>query len=202
MRTPRAYLPGLSCVLPFLLAALACTDQETLSPFGPASPLAQSGDAPFILRGAIVTLTGVIKHGFLGVVGDRIAAVADKQPDIPGALVINTDGIVLPGFVDLHNHVPWNVLPRWHQPHTYANRYEWRVDPAYQQAARDPFDDLVDSHFCEMNAWGELRGLVGGTTSIMATHTFPCVHGLVRNLDVNSGFYGTTELDLEHIINV
>jgi hypothetical protein len=53
-----------------------------------------------------------------------------------------------------------------------------------------------------MNAWGELRALVGGTTSIMATHPFPCIHGLVRNLDLNSGFYGTNELNREHIFNV
>jgi hypothetical protein len=52
-----------------------------------------------------------------------------------------------------------------------------------------------------MNAWGELRALVGGTTSIMTTHQFSCIHGLVRNLDYNSGFYGTTELDREHIID-
>jgi hypothetical protein len=76
------------------------------------------------------------------------------------------------------------------------------VDPDYQRAAGQPFDDLVDAHLCEMNAWGELRALVGGTTSTMATHRFPCIHGLVRNLDLNSGFYGTTELDREHIINV
>src|SRR5215212_6802656 len=53
-----------------------------------------------------------------------------------------------------------------------------------------------------MNSWGELRALVGGTTSILATGRVACVHGLVRNLDFNSGFYGTTELDLEHIYNV
>jgi hypothetical protein len=161
-----------------------------------------AGGVPMILRGAVITPTGVLKHGYVGIVGGRIASVSANQPAISGALLVNTDGIVIPGFVDLHNHVPWNVLPRWHPPRVYANRYEWRVDPDYQRAAVQPFDDLVDAHFCEMNAWGELRALVGGTTSTMATHRFPCIHGLVRNLDLNSGFYGTTELDREHIINV
>src|SRR5678816_3531559 len=36
----------------------------------------------------------------------------------------------------------------------------------------------------------------------MTTHAQPCINGLVRNLDLNSGFYGTTELDREHIYNV
>jgi hypothetical protein len=52
-----------------------------------------------------------------------------------------------------------------------------------------------------MNAWGELRALVGGVTAVMATQPAPCIHGLVRNLDFNSGFYGTTQLDREHIFN-
>ena len=169
-----------------------------------ASPEAISGPAApsgYILRGAVLTPEGVVKRGYVGIVGGRIVTVGAKQPDIPGGLLINTDGIVLPGFVDLHNHVPWNVLPRWHPPHLYSNRYQWRVDPDFQRSARIPFDDLVDSRFCEMNAWGELRALVGGTTSIMTTHEFSCIHGLVRNLDYNSGFYGTTELDREHIID-
>ena len=91
--------------------------------------------------------------------------------------------------------MPWNVLPRWRPGKTFSNRYQWRVDPDYVQAAAQPFDNVSASHFCEMNAWGELRGLVGGTTSIMATQPVPCIHGLVRNLDRNSGFYGTTELN-------
>lgn len=37
---------------------------------------------------------------------------------------------------------------------------------------------------------------------MLATDPVPCIHGLVRNLDWNSGFYGTTELDREHLFNV
>lgn len=190
-------------VLGAILLVADCGD-PTDSSRPEASPEAIAGAAApsgYILRGTVLTPEGVLKRGYIGIVGGRIAAVGAKQPDIPGALVVNTDGILLPGFVDLHNHVPWNVLPRWHPPRLYANRYEWRIDPEYQRAARVPFDDLVDSHFCEMNAWGELRALVGGTTSILTTHQFSCIHGLVRNLDYNSGFYGTTELDREHIID-
>jgi 5-methylthioadenosine/S-adenosylhomocysteine deaminase len=128
--------------------------------------------------------------------------VSAKQPDIPNAVTINVDGIILPGFVDVHNHVPWNALPRWSPGRTFTNRYQWRADPAYLQAVGEPFGRLAASHFCDMNTWGELRALVGGTTSILATQPDLCIHGLVRNLDFNSGFYGTTELDREHIINV
>jgi 5-methylthioadenosine/S-adenosylhomocysteine deaminase len=190
-----------------LLVTAACGEDPDSPITEPVATPGLTGEAvgpgSYILRGAVVTPAGALKQGYVGIIGGRIAAVSAKRPDIPGASVVGTDGVVIPGFVDLHNHVPWNVLPRWHPPRFYANRYEWRDDPEYRRAARQPFDDLVEAHFCEMNAWGELRALVGGTTSIMATHgEHPCVHGLVRNLDYNSGFYGTTELDREHIINV
>ncbi len=135
MRAPYANLwQRLTRVLPLLLAALGCGEQETIAPSEPGTAIVKpqllAANAPFNLRGAIITPNGVIKRGYVGVTNGRIAAVSDKQPDIPGATVINTDGIMLPGFVDVHNHVPWNALPRWHPTQTYANRYQWQVDPA------------------------------------------------------------------------
>jgi len=151
-----------------------------------------------VLRGTIITPDGVLKHGYVGTVDGRIVAVSDRQPDVPGAIVIDTEGIIAPGFVDVHNHVFWNVLPRWTPSRTFSNQPDWADDPEFRQL-RGPVDRLASSSFCDLNAWGELRALVGGTTSIMATRATPCIHGLVRNLDFNSGFYGTTELNREHI---
>ncbi len=166
---------------------------------GTSSP--PSGTA-VVLRGTIVTPDGVIKHGYVGIANGRIVSVSDKQPDIPDAAMVNTGGIILPGFVDLHNHVPWNVLPRWRPGRTFTNRNQWRTDAEYIHAVARPFDAVAASQFCDMNAWGELRALIGGTTSILATQSVPCIHGLVRNLDWNSGCYGTTELNREHVFNV
>jgi cytosine/adenosine deaminase-related metal-dependent hydrolase len=191
--------------LALLLAIPACSE-EPLS--GPVSHevTAMSGEkpavgGPLVLRGAVVTPSGVIKHGYVGIVGGRIASVSDKLPAIPDAVTVNTDGIILPGFIDLHNHLRWNVLPRWRPGRTFTNQPQWADDPEFRQL-RAPIDHLQPSHFCNMNAWGELRALIGGATSILATAPAPCIHGLVRNLDFNSGFYGTTELDREHIFNV
>lgn len=200
------HVQRLVLALPTLLTIAGCGEPPTDAPLGPATGAEESqavvGTAPYILQGAVITPDGALKHGYVGIAGGRIAVVSDKRPEIPGAVTIRTDGIVLPGFVDVHNHVPWNALPRWHPPRTFANRYQWRDDPGYLESVGQPFDNLAHTHFCEMNAWGELRALVGGATSIMATHAHPCIHGLIRNLDLNSGFYGTTELDREHIINV
>jgi hypothetical protein len=163
---------------------------------------ATNGNAPIVLRGTIISPGGVFKRGYVAVANGRILSVSEKQPDIPGAINLNTHGIILPGFVDVHNHVIFNVLPRWKPGRLFTDRYQWRADPEYVRLVADPISRLRPSHVCDMSAWGELRALVGGTTSIMVTDSQPCIHGLVRNLDYNSGFYGTTELDREHIYNV
>jgi 5-methylthioadenosine/S-adenosylhomocysteine deaminase len=186
--------------LSIVFAAGACTSDRA-APTGPRASVIGATDAPIILRGTVVTPDGVLKHGYVGIVGGRIVSVSDRLPDIPDAVRVNTAGIIVPGFVDLHNHVPWNVLPRWRSGRTFTSQPEWAGDPEFRQFSA-PFDHLVDAFFCDMNAWGELRALVGGTTSILATRAFPCIHGLVRNLDFNSGFYGTTQLNREHIYNV
>jgi 5-methylthioadenosine/S-adenosylhomocysteine deaminase len=185
----------------FVCANCLSTSFQLFSQVVPAD-YSQRNAAPIVLRGTIITPQGVIKHGYVALVNGRIASVSDKQPDLPGAIDVNTHGIILPGFVDVHNHIIYNVLPRWKPRHLYTNRSQWRSDPEHIQLVGRPIDDLRALHFCDMNTWGELRALVGGTTSIMATQSKPCIHGLVRNLDFNSGFYGTTELNLEHILNV
>src|SRR5687768_7355986 len=190
--------------LVFPLAVAACKDD--IDPIEPQPTVSYDAletpqEGSTVLLGTIITPTGVMKHGYVGIVDGRIVAVSENKPDIPGALFVNTDGIILPGFVDIHNHVIWNVLPRWTPGRTYSNQPEWNQDPAYL-AVSAPVSNLAASHFCDMNAWGEMRAIVGGTTAIMATRPQPCVHGLVRNLDFNSGFYGTTELNREHIFNV
>ena len=164
-------------------------------------------ETPIILRGTIILPEGIIMHGYVGIVNGRIVSVSENSPDLPDAIKVNTHGIILPGFVDLHNHVAWNVLPRWTPPHVYTYYTHWETDPEYLQKVKIPFVNLIgninapESHICDMITYGEMRALVGGTTSILNTHPVPCMHGLVRNLDHNSGFYGTTEMNLEHIIN-
>ena len=164
--------------------------------------LFQVNATPIILRGTIIVPEGVILHGYVGIVNGRIVSVSENSPDLPNAVSVNTHGIILPGFVDAHNHLRSNVVPRWKPSRFYSNRHEWRQDPEFLRLVNGPISHVGSTHFCDMNKWGELRALAGGTTSIMTTQQESCIHGLVRNLDYNSGFYGTTQLNLEHIYNV
>src|SRR5215203_7205971 len=85
----------------------------------------EAGNAtPIILRGTIIVPEGVILHGYVGIVNGRIVSVSENAPDLANAVSVNTHGIILPGFVDAHNHLRSNVVPRWKPNRIYSNRYE------------------------------------------------------------------------------
>lgn len=153
------------------------------------------------VEGTIVAPDRVVPHGWVEIDDGRIVAVHETPPPAPRGRIVQTGGIVFPGLVDLHNHVPWNVFPRWHPPRHFASRYEWRREPFYREKIVAPFNALRDSVFCDMNLYGEIRALVGGTTSIVGTRKADCVAGLVRNLDHASGFYGLLDSDAQHLWN-
>src|SRR5215207_11328620 len=64
-----------------------------------------------LLRGTIVTPDGVLKHGYILIEDGRIVEVTDQMPDPNASVIVNTESIIFPGLIDLHNHVSWNVLP-------------------------------------------------------------------------------------------
>ena len=84
------------------------------------------------MKDKIVTPDQLI-DGELVIDGDTITYVAASCPDPPDATRIPvTNAYILPGFVDAHNHVAHNVLPRWTPPKLYQNREAvgvrlWRV---------------------------------------------------------------------------
>ncbi len=115
-----------------------------------------------VLRGTIILPQGVMKHGYVAIVNGLIASISEKEPHIPNAITVNTNGIILPGLVDVHNHLPFNVLPRWNPGRLFTNRNQWRTDPEVLAKINGPIDHIEPIHFCDMNNWGELRALVGG----------------------------------------
>ncbi|HEX4319612.1 MAG TPA: amidohydrolase family protein [Acidobacteriaceae bacterium] len=191
-----------SCGLIFLLIATFAFQSAAQTP------------APkhLLLRGNIVTPDGVIPHGWLDIYHGRIVHVEHEKPDIPDAQILETDDLIFPGFIDLHNHPSFNIFPRWTPPHKFPNRYAWRDLPVYQQQLESKSRALAadPANFCDIDEYVEIKALIGGTTSIIglgSNHmpgegpsTPECIRGLVRNLDHYTGFYGT-EVDHERIAN-
>lgn len=146
-----------------------------------------------ILKGTIITPDSIIPNGVIFIENQKISGIYNsiQRNQIPeNAIYVDTKGIIFPGLIDLHNHVTWNVFPQWNVgKQRFSNRYEWRYDnQEYQKKIVTPNDKLLytyPSFFCQMNTYGELRALVGGTTSILNTSDDEneCIRGLVRNLD-------------------
>ncbi|MEO8393170.1 MAG: amidohydrolase family protein [Chloroflexota bacterium] len=158
--------------------------------------------APILLRGTIVTPDSVLPQGWILIKNGHIEAVSEQKPASSGAIEVDTNGIIFPGLIDLHNHVSWNVFPRWDAGGTFSDPDQWRNTPDYQNKIGLPYNHLIDAgKFCDMNTYGELRALVGGVTSILATASSNCIAGLVRNLDNSSGFYTWPANDSQHIVS-
>jgi len=131
------------------------------------APLARhvSGDA-FALKGCVVAEHTVLDPGYVTIdPSGQIAAVSASAPT--STYVLDTDGVVLPGLIDLHNHPEWNIFPPWEPPQRYGNRYEWRASPVYEQLVAEPEAKLAESLPLQTQLrYAEVRSLVGGVTAI------------------------------------
>jgi len=145
-----------------------------------------------VIRGTLVTSDKVFA-GEIVIEGDQITCVSVDCADPPGASIFTvTDAYVYPGFVDAHNHVAYNVLPKWTPPRLYVNRGQWQRAKAYKDF-KAPYALLKDTHnlFCEMVKWGEIKALISGITAIQGTSPGQtCVRTLIRNVE-NQNELGT-----------
>src|SRR3982750_1406110 len=71
------------------------------------------------LGGQVITPDGVRK-GWVRVEGGTIAAITTRKPST--AIAVQTDGVILPGMLDLHGHPEFNVFAPWEPPRSYVNR--------------------------------------------------------------------------------
>jgi 5-methylthioadenosine/S-adenosylhomocysteine deaminase len=184
-----------------LLAILALSFQMSLK--------ANAAETTYVLEGTLVTPAEVIENGKLVVVGDKIAAVGREIPLPPGAPVINTEGLIFPGLVDLHNHLTWNVFPRWKPNRLFDDRYAWQESADYERALQGPENSLIKKGLgCDADRFAEVKALAGGATSVVgslkASPDHPndnaCIEGLARNLDFYSGLYEKGVLNSEKVL--
>lgn len=150
----------------------------------------------FIVTGTVLTPVGVVADGALAVSGQNIGAVGPTSSvSGAGTAIKPADAVILPGFVDLHNHLTWNVLPRWLPGRKFASRYEWQDAAEYDRLLVAPHNVVLADAACESAIYAEIKALAGGATSsigsLYPTKDHPnngdCAKGLVRNLDLASG---------------
>lgn len=143
------------------------------------------------LRGTLVTPDVVIENGVL-LLRDGVIADAGANVSVPdGVKVIDTKGFIYPGLIDLHNHLTWNVHPRWSAGTLTKTRYEWQAMAAYAVGLAGPQNKVRGQAPCDVERFAEVKALVWGATSSVGSLYEPCTRGLVRNLDYYSGLFGT-----------
>jgi 5-methylthioadenosine/S-adenosylhomocysteine deaminase len=157
---------------------------EDPAPAHPADTVPAGPIREFVLAGCVITSEGVLPRGFVGLGGPLLGAVTDTAP--PGAQPLETDGVILPGLLDLHGHPEYNVFAPWEPPETYANRGEWRGSHEYDRLVKQPYGKLKDDKLVPtLTRYAEIRALVGGVTAVQGAAVSPSVleESLVRNLD-------------------
>ena len=92
---------------------------------------------PFALRGCVLTPNQVIENGWVEIDGGTIVRVGTAAPGA-GVRRLETDGVILPGLIDLHGHPEYNVFAAWEPPKLYANRGRWRDSKQYAQIVKLP----------------------------------------------------------------
>jgi len=157
--------------------------------------------ADWSIAGMMLTPTGIVADGTLSISGEGKIVSVGPSASAPGtAGPVKVSGIILPGFIDLHDHLTWNVQPRWLPSRKFFNRYEWQDAAEYDRVLSNPHYAAMNTVSCEAEIYAEIKALAGGATAVVGglvrNDTFPdnqkCVAGLARNLDTDSGFQQPT----------
>ena len=113
-----------------------------------------------------------------------------------GALLLSS------GFIDLHGHLKYNVIPLWQEAHgQFGNRFDWRSNSSYKKNVtsylnNDALGDNTDSKslYCQTYHYAEIKSLLGGVTSVQGLgQDANCTAGLLaRNVEIASDYDETT----------
>ncbi len=179
----------------------------------------------FLLLGTIVTPDQMM-DGEVLVEGANITCAAagqacEQQAGATGATIIDTHGVIAPGLIDTHNHILFDVFDEadWTPIRLYQNHNQWTSEPGYQAmldvkqclandpqgkpawCANTPYGTAAGSLRCELDKFGELKGLIAGTTSIVGLPgtSSACFGSLARSVDVSENGLGADHVQTSSI---
>jgi cytosine/adenosine deaminase-related metal-dependent hydrolase len=118
---------------------------------------------------ATVLSDGVVYIGDDG----RIAAVAPASAPAPagfGAVTpVKSGGVIYPGLIDLHNHLPYNTIGLWaddKRKTPWSDHDQWTRAGTYGPAVSHPGAFLGWVSAPSLIAYVEMKAIVGGTTTV------------------------------------
>ncbi|HXQ34665.1 MAG TPA: hypothetical protein VN843_11690, partial [Anaerolineales bacterium] len=136
-----------------------------------AGSVIQAQDRTIVISGTVVTPEKVINKGWVVIKHKKISAVSDTLPNEENAIWVDTNDIIFPGFVDLHNHPMYAMFEPWDARQLFNNRYEWRTLEKYKQEISTPARNIQDDPqgFCDIVEFAEVQAVTGGTTTFSGT---------------------------------
>ncbi len=147
----------------------------------------------YILRGSVVTLDSkkrVLLDGHVGIDGKLISFVRSARQKIPPKFqnvpIVDVDGYIYPGLIDLHNHLAYNFLGLWRIEKKFKDRYQWSGIARYKREISFPTRLLTSTNPVELVKYSEVKALLGGVTTIGGFAKFNRSYGawLLRNIEV------------------
>ena len=143
----------------------------------------------YILTGRIVTMTGEAAFFEGGVlIQDGKITQVWNSPVVPtqhaGIEVIETEGTIYPGLIDLHNHMHYNHIPLWDfevhlspasrsEEGGYTNRYQWGDNWDYGPSITWMKTNVQQSNRWDMSneqmKYAEVQAVAGGVTAVQGS---------------------------------
>jgi 5-methylthioadenosine/S-adenosylhomocysteine deaminase len=128
----------------------------------------------FVLRGRIVSMhseNNVVNDGYVAISDGTIQFLTANFSSLPQkfktAPIIETEGTIYPGLIDLHNHFGYNICPLWVVPTIYKNRDIWRKSAEYELLVKNPMNAIIEYTIASkaIMRYVEAKAIIGGSTT-------------------------------------
>ncbi len=158
-----------------------CANPALTAPAKGTCTVTKGSGTGVLLRGTVLGPADVYENGHLLISGGKVAcAGCDCSKDAAykdATVVACAKGVISPGLINTHDHLGWTTLSPKPTTSRYDHRHEWRKG----KNGKPKLSVGASNYKSEAVAWGELRMLIGGATSMMGANSG--AKGLVRNLD-------------------
>ena len=143
----------------------------------------QASSEELVLKGTVLSPKGPIPNGCVHIQQGTIVEVAQRCKSIAKATMVDCGtSVISPGFINSHEHTMYSLVsPFPDNGERYGSRNEWRMGIGNHTILSAECAPDAETN---ATAWGELRHLFSGTTSIIGGDYVP---GLTRNLDYVKG---------------
>jgi hypothetical protein len=203
----------------------ACSDPSNAQTGGEedvTSLKAWSGPAAILLTGTIVTpdttFVGQVLVEKNMITCASPGTACSTKPGAARAMALDTKGgIIAPGLVDTHNHILFDIFDGddWLPAKAYQDHDQWPNEAKYHLMleVKHCFNGdsqgrpswcpakytSQDNLRCELDKYGELKGMIAGTTSIVGLPgtAGACFGSLSRSIDVAQNGLGTDAVQAE-----